>query len=156
MWIINIPGYYLPTAFHPDPGPNSVLIQIADPLEGGWSLAEQQASFPVPKFPFPKSYQFRFLDMTDDNLERMDSESQEHFKSGLITDEQASDIADILMRAYEKQSNVVVHCSAGICRSGAVCEVGVMMGFEDIKNNRIPNLLVKRKLIEQLMKKGFF
>jgi predicted protein tyrosine phosphatase len=46
--------------------------------------------------------------------------------------------------------NVVVHCMAGICRSGAVVEVGVMMGFNDCEKYRQPNLRVKHKLMKQL------
>jgi hypothetical protein len=39
---------------------------------------------------------------------------------------------------------------AGLCRSGAVCEVGVMMGFDDTERFRSPNLLVKHKLMQAL------
>ena len=46
--------------------------------------------------------------------------------------------------------NVVVHCHAGVCRSGAVAEVGVMMGFADCERFRIPNLLVKHKMMRVL------
>jgi hypothetical protein len=46
--------------------------------------------------------------------------------------------------------NVVVHCFAGICRSGAVCEVGVMMGFNDTERFRSPNLLVKHRMMKHL------
>jgi hypothetical protein len=46
--------------------------------------------------------------------------------------------------------DVVVHCVAGICRSGAVAEVGVMMGFDDAEAFRSPNLLVKHKMMRKL------
>ena len=46
--------------------------------------------------------------------------------------------------------NVVVHCFAGICRSGAVCEVGVAMGFDDTERFRAPNLLVKHRMMKAL------
>jgi hypothetical protein len=46
--------------------------------------------------------------------------------------------------------DVVVHCVAGVCRSGAVCEVGVMMGFNDTEVFRAPNLLVKHKMMKKL------
>ncbi len=160
MWIINVPGYYIPTGFHPDPGENSVLIQIGDPypMKGGYYVSEGSDGneFPIPLFRFKNTYRFRFLDMTDDNIDKLSPESRDHYTKGLITDDQASEIVSILVDAYNNNSNVVVHCSAGICRSGAVTEVGVMMGFEDISNSRIPNLLVKRKLITQLTQMGFF
>jgi rhodanese-related sulfurtransferase len=153
MWIINIPGYYLPTGFHPDPGENSVLIQIGDPELSGSVVAAN--NFPIPQHQFRKQHQLRFLDMTYDNLDKLSPELQDRYRPALITDDQACEIISILVDAYESKSNVVVHCSAGICRSGAVVEVGVMMGFTDISNTRIPNLLVKRKLIDQLIKKGY-
>ena len=46
--------------------------------------------------------------------------------------------------------HVVVHCHAGVCRSGAVVEVGVMMGFDDTEVFRSPNLLVKHKMMRAL------
>jgi predicted protein tyrosine phosphatase len=46
--------------------------------------------------------------------------------------------------------DVIVHCFAGICRSGAVCELGVMMGFQDTERFRQPNLLVKNRMMKAL------
>jgi hypothetical protein len=46
--------------------------------------------------------------------------------------------------------NVIVHCVAGVCRSGAVCEIGVMMGFDDTEAFRSPNLLVKHRMMKHL------
>lgn len=46
--------------------------------------------------------------------------------------------------------NVIVHCHMGICRSGAVAAVGVMMGFNDVGSHRIPNLLVKHRMMAAL------
>jgi predicted protein tyrosine phosphatase len=45
--------------------------------------------------------------------------------------------------------NVVVHCVQGLCRSGAVTEVGVMMGFNDLGRPRLPNMHVKKLLMKQ-------
>ena len=67
-----------------------------------------------------------------------------------ITDEQAAKLVQLLQHAWEHRMNVVVHCHAGICRSGAVCEVGVMMGFNDCERFRAPNLLVKHKMMRVL------
>jgi hypothetical protein len=39
---------------------------------------------------------------------------------------------------------------AGICRSGAVTEVGVMLGFNDTEKFRSPNLLVKHRMMKKL------
>ena len=56
------------------------------------------------------------------------------------------------MLAYAKDNhmNVIVHCHAGVCRSGAVAEIGVAMGFSDTEAFRSPNLLVKHKMMKVL------
>jgi hypothetical protein len=64
--------------------------------------------------------------------------------------EQAAELVRLLQHALENRMNVVVHCYAGICRSGAVCEVGVMMGFNDTERFRSPNLLVKHRMMKAL------
>lgn len=113
-------------------GENSMLIQIADPT--GW--------MPTPKFDFKFKYQFRFADVeVGDELE----------KAGFgITDEDAKQIVVLLQYALDNRMNVVVHCMAGICRSGAVVEVATMMGFGDCCNYRQPNIMVKQKLMQVL------
>lgn len=113
---------------HRDPGENSILIQIQDP---GWS-------FPYPRYQFKEVYKFSFFDATDE------------IKFKCITDNEAKQIVEILQRAFANGINVISHCAAGICRSGAITEVGVMLGFEDAKSIRIPNTLVKRKLMKEL------
>ena len=117
--------------FHFDPGHNSMLISIVDPA----------MEFPVPKHQFKEIHQFEFLD-----LEMHDTFAEE-FK---ITRDQARQITQLLLRAMEDGTNVIVHCVAGVCRSGAVCEVGVMMGFRDREVYRAPNLMVKHYLMREL------
>jgi hypothetical protein len=73
--------------------------------------------------------------------------SAEEFK---VTDAQAQQLVDLLLKAYGQRMNVIVHCVAGVCRSGAVCEVGVMLGFDDTEVFRSPNLLVKHKMMKAL------
>ena len=89
-----------------------MLIQIVDPC----------MEFPTPLHNFKSVHQFEFLD-----LEQNDPWGEE-FK---ITDSQAEQLVNLLQHALENRMDVVVHCHAGVCRSGAVCEVGVMMGFDD-------------------------
>lgn len=131
-WIQNVALVDIPRGFHTDPGVNAMLIQIVDPC----------MEFPEPKYQFRERHQFEFLD-----LEEADKPDAEEFK---ITYEQAEQIARLLQHALENRMNVVVHCVAGVCRSGAVCEVGVMMGFRDTEVYRQPNLLVKHKLMKVL------
>lgn len=122
-----------------DAGTNSMLIQITDPTD----------NFPTPKYKFKEIYQFEFLDSETPSL----IEPEEF----LISDEQAEKIANLLLHAFKNKMNVVVHCQAGICRSGAVVEVGSIMGFTPSdRNRRIPNVLVKKKILEAIRLSGFF
>jgi hypothetical protein len=130
-WIQNVALGDIPKGFHIDAGFNSMLIQIVDPC----------MTFPIPKHEFREVHQFEFLD-----LEETDNFAEE-FK---VTDEQAQELVRLLQHALDNRMNVVVHCVAGVCRSGAVCEVGVMMGFRDTEAYRSPNLMVKHKMMKVL------
>jgi len=132
MWIQNVALSDIQKGFHINPGENAMLIQIVDPC----------MEFPTPKYQFKEVHQFEFLD-----LEKDDMPSAEEFK---VTDAQAQQLVDLLLKAYGQRMNVIVHCVAGVCRSGAVCEVGVMLGFEDTEIFRSPNLLVKHKMMKHL------
>lgn len=131
-WIQNVAFADIPKRHHIDAGENSMLIQIVDPC----------MEFPVPMHNFKEVHQFEFLD-----LEKDDMPDAEEFK---ITDEQAEQLVTLLQKALDNHMNVVVHCVAGVCRSGAVCEVGVMLGFKDAGAFRSPNLLVKHKMMRIL------
>ena len=130
-WIENVAASDIPIGFHHEAGPNSMLISITDPA--GWP--------PVAKHDFKETHRFEFLDAEDDD--RFPEEC-------LISDEQAQEIVRLLQHAMENRMNVVVHCTAGLCRSGAVIEVGVMMGFGDTERTRIPNIRVKHKMMKAL------
>ena len=131
MWIQNVALVDVAKGFHFDAGINSMLIQIVDPC----------MEFPTPKHQFKEVHQFEFLD-----VER-DDKFGEEFQ---ITDEQAAQLVALLQHALDNRMHVVVHCVAGVCRSGAVCEVGVMMGFEDTEVFRSPNLCVKHRMMKYL------
>lgn len=130
MWIENVAAIDVPNGFHHDCGANSMLIQI---LDGAW--------VPEPKHNFKERHVFTFLDLEDG-----DADAEKHG----ITDQQARDLVKLLQHALDNRMNVVVHCTAGICRSGAVVEVGVMMGFIDPEKFRIPNTRVKGKMMRVL------
>jgi predicted protein tyrosine phosphatase len=131
-WIENVAAADVPMRFHHEAGPNSMLIQIMDPAPTWW---------PTPAHEFKEVYRFEFMD-----VERDDKWPDE----AKITPAQAEEIVRLLKHALENRMNVVVHCMAGLCRSGAVAEVGVMMGFEDTERFRSPNLLVKHSLMKAL------
>lgn len=130
-FIENVAASDVTTGFHYDCGPNAMLISITDPA--GWK--------PNPKHNFKEVHEFEFLDAEDED--GFEDECK-------IQDEQAENIIALLNRAKENHMNVVVHCFAGICRSGAVVEVATMMGFTPTDRYRQPNLRVKRKLMKVL------
>jgi len=131
-WIENVAAADVPSRFHHEAGENSMLIQIMDPAPSWW---------PTPAHNFKETHRFEFLDAED--ADGFPEEAK-------ISDEQAAEIVRLLKHALDNKMNVVVHCYAGLCRSGAVAEVGVMMGFQDAERTRIPNLRVKQKLMRQL------
>lgn len=130
-WIENVSWDAVKNGFHSDMGQNAMLIQIADPA----------TFFPVPKHTFKEVHQFEFLDAEDGD--RFPDEC-------MIQDEQAEELIRLLQNALDKSMNVLVHCHAGICRSGAVVEVGSMMGFTPTERFRMPNLRVKHKMMKVL------
>jgi predicted protein tyrosine phosphatase len=110
----------------------AMLIQIMDPCPSWW---------PDPAHEFREIHRFEFMD-----VERDDKWPDE----AKITPAQAEEIVRLLQHALDNRMNVVVHCMAGLCRSGAVTEVGVMMGFDDTKRFRSPNMMVKHSLMKAL------
>jgi predicted protein tyrosine phosphatase len=131
-FIENVPAVDVKNGHHMDAGPNAMLISITDPA--GWR--------PEAKFAFKERHDFEFLDAEDED--GFPDEAK-------ISDEQAAELVRLLQRAQENHMNVVVHCMAGICRSGAVVEVASMMGFTPADHRvRIPNLRVKHKMMKVL------
>jgi predicted protein tyrosine phosphatase len=131
-WIENVAAADVPMRLHHEAGENSMLIQIMDPASSWW---------PNPAHDFKETHRFEFLDAED--RDGFPDETK-------ISDTQAQEIVDLLKHALENNMNVVVHCMAGLCRSGAVAEVGVMMGFADAERTRIPNIRVKHKMMKVL------
>jgi hypothetical protein len=117
---------------HIDAGINSMLIQIVDP----------GCEFPKPFYNFREVHQFEFLD-----IEEKDFALEEAMR---CSHEQAAELVRLLQHALANRMNVIVHCHAGVCRSGAVCELGVMLGFDDTEAFRSPNLLVKHRMMKAL------
>ena len=111
---------------------DTVLISISDPAQEP----------PIPYYSFKTSLYLNFLDLEENQLPEA-----EEFK---IAYEDAEKIIKFLQDALDNDYNVVVHCTAGVCRSGAVAEVGTMMGFRETGAYRQPNLMVKRYLMKVL------
>lgn len=126
-FIENASRFDIGTAMHADAGVNSMLIQISDII----------SEHPTPLKKFKEVHQFNFEDIEED-------------EEWAISDEQAQEIANLLRRAYENNMNVIVHCHAGLCRSGAVVECGIFLGFNPPDRLRLPNTLVKKKIMKAL------
>ena len=130
-WIENCSMSDIHLGHHSDLGANTMLIRIQDPA----------TEFKPTKYPFKEVHCFEFLDAEDEDLWDND------FK---ISDQQAANIVALLQRAMANSMNVIVHCHAGICRSGAVVEVATMLGFTATERFRQPNLRVKNKMMQVL------
>ena len=130
MWIENVAAIDVVNGAHKPTGDNTILIHI---LDGDW--------LPEPKQKFAARHQFVFLDLENDD---------DYVETKGISDTQAAELVRLLQSALDQKQNVVVHCTAGLCRSGAVAEVGVMMGFDDPERTRIPNIRVKHKMMQAL------
>lgn len=130
-FIENVSKSDVTLGLHYDAGPNAMLIRIQDPA----------TSFATPKVQFKETYEFEFLDAED---------SDGFPDECKIQDEQAAQLVALLQRAIDNHMNVVVHCHAGICRSGAVVEVATIMGFTPTDRFRQPNLRVKHKMMKVL------
>lgn len=121
-------GCHLPT----NQGNGAILIQISDP----------DVEHPIPFRYFERTYQFKFLD-----IEESTACINPAWRPGR---NDAYAIASILLWALDNHKDVVVHCHAGICRSGAVAEAGEMLGFEYAGDGRQPNVALKLLLLEAL------
>jgi predicted protein tyrosine phosphatase len=139
-WIQNVALSDVRKGHHVAVKENSMLIQIVDPA----------MEFPVPAQKFKEVHQFEFLDIEEDGMTNNGDGTWTNMGEFAVTQEQADRLVELLQHALENRMDVVVHCVAGVCRSGAVCEVGVMMGFDDTEAFRSPNLLVKHKMMRKL------
>ena len=132
-FIENVSKQDVNLGWHMDAGVNAMLIRIQDPATEFGNIKHAHM--------FKEVHEFEFLDAEDaDGFD-------EDFK---ISDAQAEELVRLLQRALDNAMNVVVHCHAGICRSGAVVEVATMMGFTPTDRFRQPNLRVKHKMMKAL------
>ena len=68
-----------------------------------------------------------------------------------MSQDDADKIILALINAFDNDYHVVVHCDAGVCRSGAVAEAGRVLGFEPI-NNYTPNIQNKKLLFNAIQR----
>lgn len=125
---------------HLDAGQNSMLIQIVDPAY----------HVPEPFHKFMSRHVFEFLDIGEDGMTNIGEGHAVDMSEFAITQKQADEIVSLLKHAMDSNMNVIVHCHAGLCRSGAVAEIGIMMGFEETSARRMPNAFVKKLMLKSL------
>ena len=139
-WIHNVSLTDVKKGHHIRVGENAMLIQIVDP----------DMEHPEPMHTFKEVHQFKFLDIEEDGMTNFGDGEMVDVSELAIKDQDAEQLVALLQHALDRRMDVVVHCVAGVCRSGAVAEVGVMMGFDDAEAFRSPNLLVKHKMMRVL------
>ena len=131
-FIQNVSRFDIQAGNHaPTSAEHTVLIQISD-------TGREQ---PIPHAKFKIIYPFFFDDI--------EQEKGEDGEVG-ISDEQASIIASVLVTALRNKHDVIVHCHAGLCRSGAVAQAGEALGFAPGGRDQVPNLRVKHKVMAAL------
>jgi predicted protein tyrosine phosphatase len=108
----------------PTSAEHTILIQISDPPRDS----------PTPSAKFKHTYEFFFDDIEE--------ETGSHGELG-IDDQQAQEIANIIRLAWDNDYDIIVHCHAGLCRSGAVAQAA---GGRE----QVPNLRVKHKVMAAL------
>lgn len=100
---------------------------------------------------FVDEVRFEFLDATPEECVMYGWPSE-----FMITDEQAEQIAAKLLEWEGRGLNIIVHCHAGLCRSGAVTLAMVERGYDDPilenedKYERIPNKYVFDKIVSAM------
>lgn len=135
--IYNIDKFDIASGKHPDPGTPSVLIQITNPA---WEPPEPHYQH------FTHRFAFEFLD-----LEQEDIDKDPAIAEFLPTADQARAIADALLLARDINATVIVHCTVGVARSGAVVQAAVdQLGFDDPLTYRHPNVYLLTLLNQAL------
>lgn len=104
---------------------NDLLIQITDP----------DSSWPTPHHKFKNVKQYKFWD----------SEGEDGPTRG-----DAVALARDILVAFHHSRNILVHCQAGLCRSGAVAEAAILLGFKEVHTRRWPNRQLGDMLSELL------
>jgi predicted protein tyrosine phosphatase len=130
-FIQNVSRYEVENGTHLFVPNKTVLIQITDP-------AWEPCSTP---HKFVSKHAFEFLDI---------EEEPEYPDEARISEQQALELVNILRHCKCNGYHVVVHCTMGVCRSGAVAQVGEVMGFILERVVVGPNLRVKRLMMQQL------
>jgi predicted protein tyrosine phosphatase len=105
------------------------LIQIVDP----------DMEFPTPKHDFKENIKVKFYDV--------DSEASDG-----ISEEQSRIIFEFILDSYKSSHDLMIHCVAGINRSGGVLGAAEAIGFKLGCTNETYNTFVKSQILKNLYK----
>lgn len=139
-FILNVSYMDFKLGNHRDPGENSIAIQILSKSQCDFEY-NKKTEWPVSPFSFKEVHRFNI----DDNHEE-----------DCIDDIDVEKIVGLLKRAKDNNMNVVVHCAAGVCRSGAVCCAGKILGFEYNPDYNSPNQVIMGKLVTYIISKQMY
>lgn len=157
MFLINLGEWWIRDVKHQLPNDDLILIQITSTQDPFQISPVEDKFFKVFKFRFDdidlKDFELIQETIKENGLNNSfkDKDRNDYLKLiKLISDEQAKEIASILIWAKNNSKNVIVNCQAGISRSGAIAEIGhELLGFDDPKNLsclRHANKYVKEKV----------
>lgn len=124
-----------------EPEPNTVIVSITEPVHPGNQLKRQE----------PARLKPGYVDILRMEFHDMDPGRMEIPKGYVIfTQQQSSQLARFLRKHRGK--NIVVHCAAGVSRSGAVVEAALeaFPEYEDKGWQRHPNTHIKNMLKRSL------
>ena len=126
---------------------NKILISITDV---GYSAKIKNDS------EWAAIYRFQFEDVEEEEIYSIyKKEDILPDWAQIISEIQAEEIAKILSFSMGK-NNIIVHCSAGVSRSGAITEAGLLLGFKlyEFSNLRTINKTVYNKIIKNFSLKN--
>ena len=128
----NFPREVIETGFPMEPiSENDWLISIIDP--GDPQIKPANKFNRVFSFEFDDCDPFPFCNCNEQPMQEW----------------QAMEMARIIREASHLNKNLWVHCTAGICRSGAVVEILKLLGWRSVNEfspKRLPNIHVFRSL----------
>ena len=136
-FIQNVSYPHFKSGQHKDPGENAIAIQILSAFDVNNVWVDEVENWPVSPYHFKAIHRFKIDDVDTENG---------------ITEEQAEEIVSILVAALAMNENVIVHCAAGISRSGAVCDIGTVLGFDDTRVYRNPNVRMRTMMLNYVKK----
>lgn len=142
MKIANLSLEIIESGYIP-PDKNTILISITDI---GYNANIKETNY-------VDIHRFQFEDIEQEEVDaKFEQNDLIPNWATIISDKQAYKIYEILLNNLFK-NNIIVHCSAGVSRSGAVTEAALKIGYGlyDFSNLRTINKTVFKKIYENFL-----